>query len=83
MEDRVKQTEAFVKMCDLVSVPHSERPQIMQGVDIFFDRGWPSNYFTVGMARSAGAGLIPDVYEGLHSKSEYLARMESETKTEA
>lgn len=80
MEDRVKLTRVFAKMCDVAMVPHSERPQIMKGVAIFFDRGWPSNYFNLGMAQSAGGGLIPDVYEGLHSQSEYVARMESKTK---
>ena len=58
MEDRVKQTEAFAQMLEMMNVPAAERPQVMRGVDLFFDRGWPSNHFTVGMAARAGAGLV-------------------------
>ncbi len=59
MEDREKQTEAFARMLEMLKVAAGERPQIMKGVAMFFDRGWPSNHFTVGMAARAGAGLIP------------------------
>jgi hypothetical protein len=78
MEDRVKQTEAFARMLEMLNVPVAERPQVMRGVDLFFDRGWPSNHFTVGMATRAGAGLIPPVYEGFGSEARYKALMDSD-----
>ena len=65
MEDRAKQTEAFIHMLETMGVPAAERPQIMRGVEMFFDRGWPSNQVTVGMAARAGAGLVPSAYEGI------------------
>ena len=78
MEDRAKQTEAFAKILEMMNVPVADRPQMMRGVDLFFDRGWPSNHFTVGMAAQAGAGLIPPVYEGIGSEAKYKALMDSE-----
>ena len=78
MEDRVKQTEAFARMLQVMNVPVEERPQVMRGADLFFDRGWPSNHFTVGMAARAGAGLVPPVYEGFGSEAKYKALMDSE-----
>lgn len=77
MEDRKEQTEAFARMLETMNVPAAERPQVMRGVDLFFDRGWPSNHFTVGMAARAGAGLVPPVYEGFGSEAEYKALMDS------
>jgi hypothetical protein len=76
MVDRVKQTEAFARMLEMMNVPAGERPQVMLGVNLFFDRGWPSNHFTVGMAARAGAGLIPPVYEGTSSEAKYKALMD-------
>jgi hypothetical protein len=81
MEDRAKQTEAFARMLETMGVPAAERPQIMRGVALFFDRGWPSNHFTVGMAARAGAGLVPPVYEGFASQAEYKALMDAENTT--
>jgi hypothetical protein len=78
MEDRAKQTEAFTRILETMNYPVGERPQVMRGVDLFFDRGWPSNHFTVGMAARAGAGLIPPVYEGFASDAKYKVLMESE-----
>lgn len=78
MEDRVKQTEAFAQMLEVMNVPPAERPQVMRGVDLFFDCGWPSNRFTVGMAARAGAGLVPPVYHGFGSEAEYKMLMDSE-----
>jgi hypothetical protein len=78
MEDRVKQTEAFAQMLELMKVPVAERPQVMQGADLFFDRGWPSNRFTVGMAARAGVGLVPPLYEGFGSEAKYKALMDAE-----
>jgi hypothetical protein len=77
-EDRMKQTEAFALMLGTMNVPAADRPQVMRGVDLFFDRGWPSNHFTVGMAARAGAGLIPPVYEGFGSAAKYEALMDSD-----
>jgi hypothetical protein len=74
MEDRVKQTEAFAQMLGTMNVPAAERPQVMRGGNLFFDRGWPSNHFTVGMAARAGAGLVPPVYEGLDSVARPVRR---------
>ena len=78
MEDRVKQTEAFARMLETMNVPAAERPQVMRGVDLFFDRGWPSNHFTVGMAARAGAGLVPPVYGGFGSEAKYKALMDAD-----
>jgi hypothetical protein len=78
MEDRIKQTEAFARMLELMKVPVAERPQVMRGVVLFFDRGWPSNRFTVGMAARAGAGLLPPLYEGFGSEAKYKALMDAE-----
>jgi hypothetical protein len=77
MEDRAKQTEAFEKILEIMKVPVEERPQAMLGVNLFFDHGWPSNHFTVGMAARAGAGLIQPVYEGPASESKYKALMDA------
>jgi len=65
-------------MLQVMNVPVEERPQVMRGADLFFDRGWPSNHFTVGMAARAGAGLVPPVYEGFGSEAKYKALMDSE-----
>ena len=78
MEDRIEQTEAFARMLELMKVPAPERPQVMRGVDLFFDRGWPSNRFTVGMAARAGAGLVPPLYEEFGSEAKYKALMDAE-----
>jgi hypothetical protein len=78
MEDRVKQTEGFARILETMNIPAAERPQTMRGVDVFFDRGWPSNHFTVGMAARAGAGLVPPVYEGFGSEAKYKALMDSD-----
>jgi hypothetical protein len=78
MEDRVKQTEAFARMLETMNVPAAERPQVMRGVDLFFDRGWPSTHFTVGMAARAGAGLVPPVYEGFGSETKYKTLMDAD-----
>lgn len=78
MEDRTKQTEAFARMLELLKVPAAERPQVMRGANLFFDRGWPSSCFTVGMAARAGAGLVPPVYGGFGSEAKYKALMDAE-----
>jgi hypothetical protein len=74
-EDRAKQTEGFAKMLVTLKIPVADRPQIMKGVDLFFDHGWPSNRFTAGMAERAGAGLIPPAYDGISSETEYKKLM--------
>jgi hypothetical protein len=78
MEDRVKQTEAFARMLEIMNIPAAERTQVMRGVELFFDRGWSNNHFTVGMASRAGAGLVPAVYEGFDSQAKYMALMDSD-----
>ena len=78
MEDRIKQTEAFARILELMKVPIAERPQVMRGVDLFFDHGWPTNRFRVGMAAHAGAGLVPPLYEGFSSEAKYKALMDAE-----
>jgi hypothetical protein len=80
-EDRLKQTEAFSQMLELMKVPQAERPQVMKGVALFFDHGWPSNHFTVGMAARAGAGVEPFPYEGFGSEAKYKKMMEVETQS--
>lgn len=77
VEDRAKQTAAFAKILEDMGAPQAERLQVMQGVDLFFDQGWPSNRFTTGMAKCAGEGLLPFTYEGLISRSKYEASMKT------
>jgi hypothetical protein len=78
MEDRVKAIEGFAGILKQTNLSAADRAQVMRGVGLFLDRGWPSNYVTVGMAAKAGAGLIPPVYEGFESKAKYEALMDSE-----
>ena len=72
MEAKRKRTRAYALLLEVASVPLAERAQIMIGAEIFFDRGWPINHFTVGMAARAGAGIIPPVYTGLGSEECYF-----------
>ena len=75
MEDRAKQTEAFLKYLDLVKSEGEERSAALRGWDLFLDAGWLTNYFDAGMALRAGRGLIPDRYEGFASEAKYRRRM--------
>ena len=59
-------------MLALTSLPVAERHNVMKGASVFFDRGWPSNHFTVGMAARAGMGLVPPIYNGLGSEELYF-----------
>jgi hypothetical protein len=77
MEDIKQQTEAFAKMLETLVVPKEDRPEVMKGVALSFEYGWPSNHFTVGMAARAGAGLAPFQYEGPSSEAKYKKMMES------
>jgi hypothetical protein len=75
METRRKRTLAYELMLDVAAVPLAERAQIMTGAEQFFEHGWPINHFTVGMAASAGMGLVPPIYEGLGSEGRYFQAM--------
>jgi len=77
MERRIRQSRAFEQMLEFTQVPLAERPQLMRGANVFFDRGWPNNHFTVGMAARAGMGLVPPVYEGLGSEGRYFQIMKT------
>ena len=72
MEARTKQTKAYEWMLELMAVRLSQRNRIMRGAELFLQRGWPSNHFTVGMAARAGMGLVPPVYQGLGSEGHYF-----------
>lgn len=78
MEDRAQRTEAFIKMLDLLAVHSTERASALRGIDIFFDRGWPSNNFTVGMAIRAGEGLTPPQFTGTGDEHRYKMLLEAE-----
>jgi hypothetical protein len=80
MGDKLKQTKDFAGKLEEMNIPPAERPQLMQGAGLFFDRGWPSNYVSVGWAARAVAGLIPPVYGGIDSANEYTALVESAKK---
>ena len=56
----------------LTHTPIAERHNVIKGASVFFDRGWPSNHFTVGMAARAGMGLVPPVYSGIGSEELYF-----------
>jgi hypothetical protein len=71
MEDQREQKEAFAKLSNIAMIPEEQQPDILKGVSIFFAHGWPSDYFTVGMARSAATGLIPEQYESFASMAKY------------
>jgi hypothetical protein len=72
MEDKVKQMQDFAQMLEVIQIPIAERPLVMMGVSMFFDRGWPKDHFTVGMAARAGSGHVPPVYDGIGSEERYF-----------
>jgi hypothetical protein len=72
MKDTTTQKQAYALMLTLTGVPISERRNVMTGASAFFDRGWPINHFTVGMAARAGMGLFPPVYNGVGSEELYF-----------
>jgi hypothetical protein len=72
MNHRAKQTLDYETSLELAQIPIAARTQAMKGAALFFDRGWPSNHFTVGMASRAGMGLIPPVYDGPGSEERYF-----------
>jgi len=75
MEAKSRRTQAYELMLEVAAVPLAERAVIMIGAEEFFDRGWPINHFTVGMAARAGKGLVPPIYEGLGSEGRYFETM--------
>jgi hypothetical protein len=75
MEGKMKQSRAYECMLEITAVPPAERCQIMKGAELFFDRGWPNNHFTVDMARRAATGLVPPIYEGIGSEGRYFQTM--------
>jgi hypothetical protein len=72
MEGKTKQTQAYERMLELTYVPLAERHNVMAGAAVFFDRGWPSNHFTVDMAARAGRGLVPPIYDGIGTEGRYF-----------
>jgi hypothetical protein len=77
MEGKTKQTQAYELMLELTYVPIAERHNVMAGAAVFFDRGWPSNHFTVDMAARAGMGLVPPVYDGIGTEGRYFQIMKN------
>ena len=75
MEDVRKQLEAWEGLMDLTLTAQDERPIIRRGAQIFFDAGWPSNFFTLGMAHAAGMGVLPGCYQSFASVQEYKSKM--------
>ena len=67
----------FVRSLTLIPVPPAERAIAIKGAGIFFDRGWPSNHFTVDMAVRAGKGLVPPLYDGIGSEERYFQTTQS------
>ena len=80
MGDKLKQTKDFAEKLEQMNIPLAERPQLMKGAELFFDRGWPSNYVSVGWAARAVAGLVPPVYGGINSVNEFTVLMEDAKK---
>jgi hypothetical protein len=72
MKDTTKQTQTYAWMLALAQTPIAERHNVIKGASVFFDRGWPSNHFTVGMAARAGMGLVPPIYNGIGSEGLYF-----------
>ena len=79
MEVKRKRTQAYELLLEVAAIPLAERAQIMIGAERFFDKGWPINHFTVGMAARAGVGIIPPIYEGLGSEGRYFQAMRIRT----
>jgi hypothetical protein len=79
MEGRTKQARAYAWMLELTEFPIAERSQAIRGAELFFDRGWPNNHFTVAMAARAGMGLVPPVYEGIGSEGRYFENIKDLT----
>jgi hypothetical protein len=80
MEGKTKQSIAYECMLEMMAVPLADRRQVMRGAELFFARGWPNNHFTVGMARRAGMGLVPPVYEGIGSEARYFQTIKTPTQ---
>jgi hypothetical protein len=81
MEDKVKQMQDFAQMLEVIQIPIAERPLVMMGVRMFFDRGWPKDHFTVGMAARAGSGHVPPIYDGIGSEERYFQTTKPSTQT--
>jgi hypothetical protein len=80
MESKTKQVQAYEWMLSLTEVPLAQRHNVMAGAAVFFDRGWPSNHFTVGMAAEAALGLTPPVYEGIGTEGRYFQAMKDQSQ---
>jgi hypothetical protein len=75
MENIQKQLEALEALMGLTLTRQEERPVIRRGAQAFFDAGWPSNYFNLGMAHAAGMGVLPGPYRSFASMREYKDKM--------
>jgi hypothetical protein len=80
MESKTKQEQAYEWMLALTDVPLAQRHNVMTGAAVFFDRGWPINHFTVGMAARAAMGVIPPVYNGIGSEGRYFQAMKDQSQ---
>lgn len=78
MDCKTKQTQAYEWMLEWTSVPLLDRHLTMRGAEVFFERGWPNNHFTVDMATRAGMGMIPPAYDGPGSEERYFQTLKSE-----
>jgi hypothetical protein len=59
MGKRQKQLKLFALMFDQSGLPALQRPKILHAVNSFFDLGWPTNDFTIGMCALVAQGILP------------------------
>lgn len=69
--------KGFDKVCDSLSCTPAEKESARYGAQLFFEKGWPSNCFTVPMAISASRGQVPRPYLRARSRTNYEHRMRS------
>jgi hypothetical protein len=81
MRDTTKQTQVYALMLALTTLPVAERQNVIRGAAVFFDRGWPSDHFTVGMAALAGMGLVPPIYGGIGTEELYFLSMQDRAES--
>jgi len=63
--------KGFDKLCDSLRCTPAEKTAAHSGAQLFFEKGWPSNCFTVPMAISAFQGQIPKRYMRARSRTQY------------
>ena len=69
--------KGFDKICDSLSCTPAEKESAHHGAQLFFEKDWPSNCFTVPMAISASRGQMPKRYMRALSRTQFEHRMDA------